>query len=1534
MREDIHRFKGLNKLAHPINQNPEFLCDARNIRLTSRDNNTFLSLTNERSTKALFYFNKNKDELYIGHSTIDTYIVLFTHSEDGDYIYRIDCTNTDEPKVVILYSGKLGFSNEYSIQAVSDYEAKLIQKIYWIDGYNTPRMINIAKPELLEIKNPPITNGLPDYTKYYNDAPFNFISDLALEEEVTVEPSYSNVGLFPSGVIQYAFTYCYKYGQESNIFYTTELFNIKFPDRGASPEEKVGISFNITIKNIETKFDYIRVYSILRTSIDATPTVKRVTDIPINRFILPYVTFSDNNTTGNTVDPYYLLYLGGHEIIPQCMATKDNVLFFGNITYKRNDIKNVKINDESIISDYRLNKDYIKLLELVTDTEDKEYKGKPTFKIGETYRLGCRFQHTSGVWSEPVWIKDFVYRENEKGISLDENYKPQYIEAAITDELYNALNENKYKKVQALIAKPENKDRTILAQGIIAPTVGMVSNRANQVGCYAQSSWLWRPYHPKDTGDYMHTCPAYEHNESLYIGAGRNVELQNMAIDASWNSKYTYDELALGIDENKYAYYGFFAVDQSIVTFHSPEIEFGNIGNILKAGSDKKLIKRGSAFFDKNTGKVSIQTDTPPINPQAGGVIEQGFFDEGYTSLIANPFYEDSRIININKKDETDKNNTTDANKVNYEEKCRLWLVYMWHRSGSLNNDTSRVNDTGIPSAKLKKKSFLNTKSALNTSLDTVRELDVIDMQEFNSNEVSMIKLKARVIESTNGIIQTYNQKIINYYGNINTLVPTYTSYNIVATHINLINSLPESLGTKLSFSFQNVEDAEGHTVDEITVDANIRVYYSTGTYYNNRDEKSKAGIGAIFLSSGMVEDSNVSCTFKVDGYAVTINEGFELMISKRSSTDLSYYADLFLHKNICGYFKNTKHKLFKFKSGYHTWAKLDENSAAELTAAYQKYNSTKSEHKPNIDSPVMRLSDSYFFEYVGGNVKNTYSDHTKDKSGIRMKYKSTPHLVVSLNEVLQYTDNKKGYLYLCEVTRDPGKLRYGGNTPDAIKSNLWIPAGKPLSIEEKKIKWTYGDTWINKYECLKTYPFSFDDINQVTEIGSFYCESHINLDGRYDKNKESTSFYLSPTNFNLINPVYSQLDTFFSSRVMDEDYYKNKEYSNELMWTSAKNPGSDIDLWTNLHMANTYDLDGDNGKLNALAVFNDSLFGFQDSSISYILYNSRVQIQPSDGVPIEIANSGKLEGVRTYSNTIGCQDKFSVCTTPLGIYFIDKNTTSIYRLGDGLINLGLQLGTLSWIKDLLPNNTWKFSLSDKGNSGIRIDYDPTFQDVYFIPGILENGSYNDALCFSENLNQFTSFMSYGGAVFTYVNNTSYSFARDASEVGEDLILWKNFSGRGYNNIYNHIRPYSYSFISNNESPITKIFDTISFATDLYDLNTDKRENILDNHPIYNIKYTTGKEIDFSHKNQVGKPYDYIRVRTEYQDTGNVALTDRSFRKKFRIWRVIIPRDKGSRNRIVNPWCEITLGKDKPEEDHMITHTLSVHYLGGSINQQ
>lgn len=104
MQEDVHVFQGMKRATHPIKQDKNFLWEAYNIRLTTRERETMLSITNERSTKKIMSF--NKDEFYVGHVVLGNYLVVLTHSSE-DTIYRINLTSMDR---VILYKGNLNLS--------------------------------------------------------------------------------------------------------------------------------------------------------------------------------------------------------------------------------------------------------------------------------------------------------------------------------------------------------------------------------------------------------------------------------------------------------------------------------------------------------------------------------------------------------------------------------------------------------------------------------------------------------------------------------------------------------------------------------------------------------------------------------------------------------------------------------------------------------------------------------------------------------------------------------------------------------------------------------------------------------------------------------------------------------------------------------------------------------------------------------------------------------------------------------------------------------------------------------------------------------------------------------------------------------------------------------------------------------------------------------------------------------------------------------------------------------------------------------
>lgn len=256
----------------------------------------------------------------LGSCVLNDFLVLFTHDESADRIYRMGKPN-DISKIsntVILFEGNLNFSNNNKIQTLPFYENESIQKVYWIDGINQPRVINIADTSYNDM----------------NPQQFDFIQKLELNEIVTIEKQYGS-GSFKSGVIQYAFTYFNKNGAESNIFYITPINYISPIDRAGKIDEIINNTFKIELSGLENKFEYIRIYSIHRTSIDTTPEVKSLIDLKIGTS--NNLLFIDNGSYGSIVSPNLLLYIGGEELIPQCMSQKNNTLFLGNIKLIKND---------------------------------------------------------------------------------------------------------------------------------------------------------------------------------------------------------------------------------------------------------------------------------------------------------------------------------------------------------------------------------------------------------------------------------------------------------------------------------------------------------------------------------------------------------------------------------------------------------------------------------------------------------------------------------------------------------------------------------------------------------------------------------------------------------------------------------------------------------------------------------------------------------------------------------------------------------------------------------------------------------------------------------------------------------------------------------------------------------------------------------------------------------------------------------------------------------------------------------------------
>lgn len=1511
IKGDNHIFQGLKRGTHQIRQEDEFLWDARNIRITNREDSTLFSITNEKGTsEPLLSF----EGCYVGHCVLGKYLVLFTSTEDTEFtcIYRIE-EEDDSFKTIILFQGYINITPLNPIETLGYYETDLIQKVYWVDGINQPRVINIAKPEL-KLPKEYLVNGVnlqgPTYCTtdrdidreirtilgddgLYNVNSFDFVRELSLNETVGVKKIYG-YGEFSSGTVQYAFSYFNKYEQESNIFYTTPLYYASPKDRGGNPEEKVACSFEITVDNLDKNFEYIRIYSIHRTSIDAVPTVKLLEDIPISTKIV----FIDTGTIGSTLEPTQLLYIGGNSLIANCMTQKDGTLFLGNIKQTEGEhfkeISNIILDGaNSELDDWTINSGLVDKTDSsvyydYTPDLSSEYSG--AFKFGETYRLGLQVQYKNGKWSEPIYYNDI---ELNSGLPVWDTL-PQKESKAIrilskNTELKQILAKYGVKKIRSCVVFPRTYERDIICQGILCPTVYSVSGRKNNT-IYSMSSWFFRPatkfINLNDSDIYKGASIQYKHNYSLLTGADRGAEIQNMLEGASTLGDIT--------TSNVDKYNSHFFVDENIVTFHSPDIEFDT--NIINSNYDEVSLRIiGIAKLGAIAGDIDIMTSTPVIDTFGSPGFIHNYIgyktkSEKYINggLISTLSYKDSSVI-------------MEGDGKDYKPATvRHWMVYPWHRSGSLNNDSKRPTDKGTRSSVLLKKKISNLKFFnTNKSISPFINYKISTPKVFNSNEVSLLKLSP-----------AYLNNDINYLGNIDNLITSgepYPFYSGEQFDLKVVSGVGNTTYEYISESSDPVRmkyKSTPHLVFSLGNKSNeIQLLPRSAEIGNVQNENFSFPLWQQINNNktykGKYDHLVTFCT-DTEYYSLDHPEKHKIgdcLIGKgQLKTDSGDYIDSYFFYIVAS-----------SSSGY-SWKLLTsdyDGTIVKLNANYTKkaYGSAPplGTKQSDWDSSNYIGTDRFFKLNIPKNNQEARS--LEDVTDEVIKAPDSPSYALK-QDVFgdSTTDWSYPYLLIGELVRNNVINKFGGKSKEALKQNLWIPAGRAVDINEDTnddiiVPFEYGDTWYSRYDCLKTYPFTQEDENSVIEIGSFMCETRVNIDGRYDKNRgQISNINMTPQNFNKINEVYSQKDNFFPNTILDDDFYKQHVFNNQLVWSMQKHAGEGIDTWTNIVLSSSLDLDGSKGTITALETLNDYIFCFQERAFNQIMFNNREQIPVSDGVPIEISNGYKVSGSRIISE-VGCKDKWSVIKTPSGIYFIDSDTDTIYLYSDKLYNLSDNNGMTWWLKNYHNRSLW--SPLELSINSIRGFYDAIYGDIYFTPGPFL-GEQLDALCYSEKVAKFTSFFSYGGtqAMFNF-NDRFFSLKDDKGT----LKLYENNVGK-YNNFFGENKGWNLSFICNENPLNTKVFNNIELRTDHYSPNNEQT-------PLNTC------------------PFNYIEVENEYQK-GKEVVTGSNMKKKFRVWRGFIPRNEGTMQRIRNPWAMVTLGFDpKLSEDKnnkAIIHDVSVKY--------
>lgn len=1763
--------KGMNTNMSFKFQSNEYATYMKNIRLTE-DNNGVLSLQFEKGNKIL---NTGISDCVIGTCVLNKYLVLFTQKTEAhrrpdgsivsyniDSIYRLEIVD-NELITAQLFEGSLNFDTKYPIETLGVYENENIQKVYFIDGKNQARVINI----------------LEDYTAKYEDiieykaTAFDFVPELQLNESISIK-KIIGTGEFPQGTIQYVFSYYNKNGRQSNLFTQSDLQYLAY-NKGVSPEEKVNCSFKIYIDNVDRQFDYLRIYSIIRTSQDATPTVKRVVDLSISdtnknktslskvstlntgsnlddfgktmeitniakfeqidnynnglyvqgavcygkylfqayiggkfidiidletnqkqalltinidvntqayhgnvlsfgkdiapgsnfpylyyscennsnpqilvikitssnadsnqwtgelvqtiylpesnggnsqngstdisttfkhyyqngcidaennciwvsgytmesfnsnigaygnnkliyrkyelpsvsekkvyfsynnvldSFILsfkkgtqgmvirnnklyqcfgydkgdvydefldcinlstkqifhsyqfpktqlaglgeklesPYIyknnlylsatvnswryytlwsisfngggdiivspeppiqeekvdiSFIDNGSIGDIIDPTELLYLGGNTICPNTFEQKDGTLFIGNYTINNNDIS-----EETAIKIRNLlgNKLGFKYRATSISYEGKNdyynYEGQlgesdvAGFKYMEWYGVAIQFQNKNGRFSSPIYLgsKRNYFPPSIVDYNLSEevgvNRGELNLDIDIT-ELVKIIDTNIWVKARLLIVNPTNSLKTVLCQGIISSTVFNYRDRYNNAP-FTMSSWRMN-----SLGKHLNSLFA----NSISWGEIQNIEFSKSPIIIG-ESPTT--KIIIKCTIYLLGYYRTIVIseDNRVLYDKTSPTTIKAKENLKKWNSNIDITKISDDSW-KNNATILQEIKINDVDTIVNDFGECFAYDESLVTfnspdienqynninknaklriigiLKSNPLFSNYLIQGSDLNDPS-KGNVPTKNIKNFTSallwrdmdsswdnlgdydanKDWLFATYLWHRETSYSdNGIEKKNSDGNSRkvwSKPVKKIISNTRECTTSYLrDSLSYIDDIEeINKFNYYELPIDDIK--VITTNNDAIYKLNSNMGNSY----TETLSYTS------------------DTNKLFPTNN----------EYTI-------YGQQYYAYNEDS---------------ISDYITYNTIIVDGKAVTSKDPVRIK------------------------YRETPHAIISFGSKNNNTVKLPRMSI---------------NHKSEIDrvgedAVTRRLfwntkNNSYTKDFIWTKYINEYTNYMNptDIGNNYFFYNANP----SINDYYYLAD-------LCVQDPDTSPYELSNGNKDIISQYSFIPAGEAINLtgETISLRGNHGDTYYQRWDCLKTFPYSTDDKNQYIDITSFFVESRINLDGRYDKQRGlKYNLGVLNTNFNLINKSYTQRNNFFNYRQIEDEGVNN--FPNQITISKTKVLGEDVDSWTNITLASVFDLDGDKGKLNAIRKINNDLYCFQDSGVSRLLYNSRVQVNTSDGVPIEIANSAKLQDKQYLSDSIGCQNKWAIKSTPQGIYFVDTYNGELYRINDKGITPISQNKFKNYFTKLRPN-VWSPSLWNYNNAkdfvdSIKLEYDSTTSDLYII-------NKDTALAYNELLGEFTSFYDYGSVLY-WINLEDKS-----------LQIYNDGMYEAYKGDYGTFKgkrnsPAVIEFIANGDFDSDKVFETIELTTsDIAKINNWKADCY---------------------------PFDTLEVSNEYQRGKNEASST-NVKKKFRTWRWQIPRNNKknedgiitNRDRIRNMWAKIRLSKN------------------------
>jgi len=512
----------------------------------------------------------------------------------------------------------------------------------------------------------------------------------------------------------------------------------------------------------------------------------------------------------------------------------------------------------------------------------------------------------------------------------------------------------------------------------------------------------------------------------------------------------------------------------------------------------------------------------------------------------------------------------------------------------------------------------------------------------------------------------------------------------------------------------------------------------------------------------------------------------------------------------------------------------------------------------------------------------------------------STSYLRPKLEDIYQSTGiSDTDIVLLGEFTRPQYDVFlggvYGGTSYEDKKRTEYLEIGEYNDIYTTNVQINSpGDTYVQQYNFIRISPADSENItigvNQISELVSIELETTVDLKNRNDYSTSAwdSNFQPSYVDYTNYNTVYSQQPTLITTTDADYTFREIENFDTRIQATATKIPNESIDSWTDVQSDEILDLDGKYGPINGVVNFRDQIYTFQDNAFALIGINPRVQTQGTDGSSIELGTGSKLYDYQYISTTSGSLNKWGILATGSAIYYLDGLNKRFHRFSKQLEPLSEMKGLHKYLENNLDITSLRADNPLLG-TGVSMGYDQKNNDVYL--------TYNNewTLGYNELLNEFTGFYSYNAPV--YIWNKEKFLTVNPNNI---TSLYETHAG-DYNMFYDENQPSSIIMILNPEADHECVFNNLEWKSEAID--SDGTDN----------NYT----------------WEEVRIWNEFQDSETVTIS--KIRKMNRKYRLALPRNANSRDRIRNNWAYVELSGNNEDGYFYVNHDIILYYMPNYI---